>query len=556
MDFITNVLNTKSLALGKLPPGLAFDQWLRRASIVLRGKPYSTYRHEYLEQIIKDPSPDQTFLKAAQVAISTLVLLKSIYVAESLGKKSIYFFPDDSSVSDFSNDRCTPMLRNSPYLKTRVQDINNVGLKQIGDGSIYFRGLFSRGKALSVDADFVILDEVSEMKDEHRALAHDRIMHSDLQWVHALSQPNVPGHGIDAEFSATDQHYWHLVCDGCGHENCMELDFPNNLIPITNQKASKFPPGATHYRGCSRCQKKLIMKNGVWVAHQPARMRRGYHLSQLYTQIKAPGYPNYATKVMAEYNDARKSMAKMGRFQISILGFPYGGGAARVTDELLDRCEGGYSISQHETGAYMGVDQGDVLTIAVGIRSGNVFKAVYFTETESWDTLSALMERFGVHYCVIDALPNKHSAKMFAQKHRGRVSIQYFKQGAMVKKQEVFEEDKTVEVINVDRTESLDAMIDKLENGVIIMPSRSAVSSDMLSVLEDVRRHLKKLIVRYEYLEDGGVKRIYLGGANIENHYGMALNSASIAAFEFGTVSGPMVMPIFGRGRVGKTEKS
>lgn len=534
----------------RLPRGLKFHDWLRYATIILRGEPYSLKRHEYLEQIIHDPSPDQTFLKAAQVAISTLVLLKSIYVAEYLGKKAIYFFPDDASVSDFSNDRCTPMLRNSPYLRSRVKDINNVGLKQVGDGSIYFRGLFSRGKTLSVDADFVILDEVSEMKDEHRALAHDRVMHSDLQWVHALSQPNIPGHGIDYEFATTDQHYWHIKCDACGFKNCMEIDFPANLIPIPSNKSKTFPEGATHYRGCSKCLARLNMANGVWISHQPSRKRRGYHLSQLYTQISPPGFPNYASKVMAEYEDSRRSQAKMSRFTISILGYPYGGGTARVTDELLNRCEGDYGVTYSDVGAYMGVDQGDTLTISIGVRSGERLKFVWFEETEHWRRLDELMERYGVHYCVIDAMPNKHSAKQFASKYPGRVSIQYFKQGPQTKRQEVYEGECNIEVINVDRTESLDSTIDKMENGSIQFPSRSLVSGALLSVVEDVRRHLKKLIVRYEYQDNGSVRRTYIGGANIENHYGMAVNSTAIAAFEYGGNYGPMVLPVFGR--VGK----
>jgi len=169
---------------GRLEPW----DWIRYAKIMNRGVPYRTEGgHEYLEQIIRDTHPNQVFEKAAQVAISTWMLIKSLYVAEHLGMKSLYYFQDDDAVSDFSNDRCLPMLRESPYLKTRAGDISNVKLKEVGPGKLFFRGLFSRGKAKTVDADMLIFDEVSEMNSSNMQLARDRIMHSKLQWVHYLS---------------------------------------------------------------------------------------------------------------------------------------------------------------------------------------------------------------------------------------------------------------------------------------------------------------------------------------------------------------------------------
>ena len=79
-------------------------------------------------------------------------------------------------------------------------------MKQINAGSLYFRGLFSKGKAKSVDADAIFLDELDEAKKDNIQFAMDRLLHSDLQWVHALSQPSFPGEGIDERFVESDQH--------------------------------------------------------------------------------------------------------------------------------------------------------------------------------------------------------------------------------------------------------------------------------------------------------------------------------------------------------------
>jgi hypothetical protein len=513
-----------------------------------RGVPYRTEGgHEYLEQIIRDTHPNQVFEKAAQVAISTWMLIKSLYVAEHLGMKSLYYFQDDDAVSDFSNDRCLPMLRESPYLKTRAGDISNVKLKEVGPGKLFFRGLFSRGKAKTVDADMLIFDEVSEMNSSNMQLARDRIMHSKLQWVHYLSQPDIPGADIDAEFGETDQNYWHLVCPACGFkDNVLEKDFPDNFLPIPKTMKSQFRAGSKYYRACKKCGGKLDMAKGIWVPHRPSNIRRGYHLSQLYTSVLPSEFANVASWIMHEYMNALKTMAKKSRFWISILGFPYGGGAARVHDELLNQCEGAHPWEFTGKNCFMGIDQGDRLHVAIGERIGAGLFFKYFEETEDWKRLDVLMEQFNVAYCVIDAEPNKYNAKQFAHKYDGRVSIQYFTGKAIKKDTEPITSDgeAVVAVVKQDRTECIDDFIDRMEQGYIYFPDRAACSDSALATVEEVRSHLKKLVCKFVENAKGNTVRVYIKGQHVQNHYGLACNSARIAAFEFGGPCTTTVLPI------------
>lgn len=520
-------------------------EWINYCGISLRGKPYSTDKHEYLDDIIADKSPIQVFRKGAQVAISTTVLLKSLYVAEHLGKKVVYYFQSDSAVSDFSNDRCQPMLETSSYLMSRLGSTVNVQLKHIGPGAIYFRGLMTRSAAKSIDADMMVADELDEAPEANYHFAFDRLMHSDLQWAHSLSQPSIPGFGIDKQFEDTDQRFWNLVCPGCGYRNCLELNWPGNFIPVTKNKKRTFPDGATHYRGCIKCGSRLNPAVGEWIARYPNRFKRGYHLSQLFTQIKPVEYPNVATKIMQEYDAYKTSQLRLERFIISVLGFPFAGGNARVDDNLLDFCEGQSGFLYEASGSFMGVDQGDTLTIAIGQMLNGRFQLVHFEETEVWDRLDDLMQRFGVRYCVIDAMPNKHSAKSFAARHHGRVSIQYFAGKQLKTNEELFENRMVIPTVTLDRTDSLDGLIDKMEGGLIVLPDRSKCDSSHLTTINDVRRHLKNLVAKQEQSAGGIVKRVYLRGG-IENHYGMALNSACVAAFDLGICApGPMVLPVF-----------
>lgn len=521
-------------------------QWIDDANIFIKGKKYSTEKHEYLDQIIDDTHPYQVFRKGAQVGISTTMLLKSLWVADCIGRKCVYYFQDDSAVSDFSNDRCMPMIEASNYLSQRVRSTNNVGLKQVGPGSLYFRGLFTKGKVKSVDADAIYLDELDEAKPQNVVMAIDRLMHSDLQWVTSLSQPSYPGIGIDGEFADTDQHFWHIRCDGCGHWNCLDLNFPSNFIAIPSEKRKLYHEDQTHYRGCTKCQTQLRMGHGEWVPKYPGRSRRGYHLSQLFSQIKPPAFPNIASKIMAEYYDMKRSSLKLERFTVSVLGWPFSGGHARIDDKLLDWCEGEHGFSFEETDTYMGIDQGDTLSIVIGFASGQNFFLVHIEETEEWGRLDFLMKQFGVRYAVIDALPNKHSSKTFAANYPDRVSIQYFQGKELKVGQEMFQGNISVPYLTIDRTASLDATIDRFESGKIIIPNKKMLDGKSLLALEDFRRHCKNLVSKIEETSSGALKKSYLGGRT-ENHYAMALNSALIAGYEMGAAkSGPMVMPSFG----------
>jgi hypothetical protein len=104
----------------------------------------------------------------------------------------------------------------------------------------------------------------------------------------------------------------------------------------------------------------------------------------------------------------------------------------------------------------MGVDQGDTLHIEVSKMSeGGLREVVWYGTTKDFNYLDVLMERFDIHTCVIDALPNKHSAKDFASKFPGRVKIAYY-QYLKLKEQKEYKDGEEPDSIIIDFPESLD----------------------------------------------------------------------------------------------------
>jgi hypothetical protein len=500
------------------------------------GRPYTYKGFEFQQQIIEDDHPAQALQKAAQVGASEIMGIRSGYVSSHLGMTALYYLDNDKKAKAFGKLRLQRMINRSPELKALKGETFSWDHMDLGEGSIHVMGMFSEANVITMPGDYVIRDEVDRSKQDHAEFVKDRIMASTLQWDHALSQPSFPGYGINKMFTPSDQHYWHLICPACGAENCLEKEFPRNFMEIPSNRLKSYPDGATHYRGCLKCQAELDMAKGVWVAHRSGnRDVRGYHISQLYTQIEPPKQKaaNYATFVMKQYATALKRKLELRRFTISIIGDPYGGDDAKITDDVLRNCQRPYAFIRKEYGTFMGVDVGDLLHIAIGRRSGGEFHWTWFEITDKWGRLGELMHAHGVAACVIDAMPYKKSAKEFATGFRKKVWIQYFR---MVKEltvgSELYENKIPIQTVAVDRTESLDTTVDMLVGQEMLLPDMAKASPAEKAVLEDVWAHLKMLITETVEDKNGNKRRTYLD--KVENHFGMAMNSGRIAAFELG----------------------
>jgi len=532
---LTEILPMTTAMKARRGAPLKIGEWVPQAGIIVGGRPYSYEGFEFQQQIIEDDHPEQVLQKAAQIGASEIMAIRSIYVASHLGLAALYYLDNDKKAKTFSKKRIQRLINRSPELKNQIGETYSHDHMDIGEGSIQVMGMFSESNVITAPGDYVIRDEVDRSKQDHSEFVKDRIMASHLQWDHALSQPSFPGYGINKMFVPSDQHYWHLICPACGAENCLEKDFPKNFMEIPTNRLKSAPDGATHYRGCLSCQAELDMKNGRWVAHRPGRDVRGYHISQLYTQIEPPKAkaPNYATHIMRQYAAALKRRLELKRFTISIIGDPYGGDDAKITDDVLRDCERPYGFWERGAGTFMGVDVGDLLRIGINQRWGRVLQWVHFETTDKWDRLPELMRRFGVAACVIDAMPYKRSAKEFATGFRKKVWIQYFKPvKELTVGSELFENKISIQTVSVDRTESLDATVDMLVNEEMWLVAMDKASQAEKAVLEDVWAHLKMLITETVEDSNGNKRRTYLD--HVENHFGMAMNSGRIAALELG----------------------
>jgi hypothetical protein len=479
-------------------------QWAERF-ISLRGKPFYLERYPYLRDIYLNHHPHEVYRKASQVGVSTYHLVKSFYLADTRNVKIIYFFPTKGDVEDFSQDRAGGIIAGSEHLKERVGGIQKLGLRQIGDSLIYFRGLLGRVSARAVDADYIILDELDMADEEQRKFALDRVLHSELGWVSELSIPSLPGIGIDRAFERTDGRYWLVKCPGCSFEEPLEHNFPNCVIEVDGEVKLV----------CPRCKTALDISKGRWVQERPDVVgKAGYHISHLIGGIRSPGY------ILNAYNEIFGETEK-ARFYNSILGLPYSGSSTPFSMERLRSLIYEGDVQKKGVGL-MGVDVGSVIYIATGRYYDDKIVINNLRRTEEEGVLWDMMRDNNISTCVIDALPEGRLSRQFARDFPGRVYLAFFRTGGIERGVERGVSG-AVQVLKVDRTLSLDYLVASIEGDKMFFVTVGDELDIAFKHLVDLRRQRVK-----DRRGKGGEERVVYTTAG-EDHYAFALNYLNLA---------------------------
>lgn len=463
------------------PPPQTLIEWVENPPLILDGKPFSFHKHEYLRTPYEDNHPDQTWEKSTQMGCSTLAILKAIYGLRFLGFTGVlYCFPSLGHASDFSRSRIGPLIESNPGIAKWMKETDAINIKNIWNNFLFLRGMKSRGGLKTLPASFVIFDEWNEAEKpyEAMALAKERLAHSEHKWILRLSNPTLPDFAISKEFQLTDQRYWLLKCPACGRYTNMVESFPDCLVETKGEVV----------RGC-KCGGILDPAKGEWVAKCPSiKDRRGYQYSQLWSAFVSP------RSVLEEF----RTTNNLTEFYNLKIGIGHVQATHRLTrEEVLKLCGSEENASQDSGPCSCGIDQGADLHVVIGKRHpGKAGQIIHIGIYKDWQDLDVLMKRFGVVKCVCDGLPNQHSGRAFADRHKGKVYLSFYR--AHRKGRYAWNErDLTVEV---DRTESLDASHNELLHGQVILPRQC----DLMETFAD---HCHATAKKLEEDETTGSKR-------------------------------------------------
>lgn len=509
--------------VGESQKGLSFEEYCLKHIVLDDKTPYNVLGRAFMAEIVKDilSHPHITISKGAQTGFSTLFLANSFYIVDLWGANVIYYLPTDKMATRFGQTRFDPYVSRSKYLKSRLIGTDQAGLKQIGTHFFYMLGLVSKTGAISIPADEVIFDEVALINRENMDLAQDRILASKLGWQRYFSAPLFEEDGIDELYRESDMRKWVVPCLNCRRESIPEEEFPDNM---RDERAK----GGKVYLACLKCGQPLNVDKGRWVAEHPERInQRGYRVPQL--AIKEARLD----LIWDRWLKAQGKPAKIARVRRSALGIADSGNMQPINSKVLEivQAAGDYYFqdSSQEVCA-IGIDMGDQAHAAVlaplseeGFR---VLAAFHVDVEDLLELIPVWEEAYNVGALIIDAMPYKTESKRVVRALKKAVGfIQYFK--STYKETTEGEDEKEVRVIQVDRDESLDDTTDLFSSnppGALLFRPRDAKEE---KTLEEIKRHLKKL-VKEEITGPDGQKKISYK-KNTENHFGMAINSARLA---------------------------
>ena len=325
-----------------------------------KGDPISFDNHEFQIDIYEDQSQNLVVMKAAQVGMSTIEVLKNFRDAETHKMDVIYTLPTDGDVGVFVGGKVNRIIANNPHLQTLTKDKDSVEQKQVGLSMLYFRGTWTKKSAIMITADRLVHDEKDSSKQEVIADYQARLQHSKFKQIHVFSHPSVPNNGVDVEWRVSDQKEWFITCPHCQKRQVLTWNIDNPKKMSIDLERQIFI--------CKTCKGELSNDDratGQWVKKFKDRKWSGYHVSLLMN----PEIP--ASQVIEKYNEVLAGKQSMDFFYNKVLGLPYAGGGNSVLEEDIN------GIITTDKNLYqgrlvLGVDSGIKLRYVIGNKQGIV----------------------------------------------------------------------------------------------------------------------------------------------------------------------------------------
>jgi hypothetical protein len=419
--------------------------------------------------------------KAAQVGMSGYAWRWAARRAAHFGDRVIYFFPTDDDVSDFGDQRIEPSIVESAFLLAQMPQgsVRHKHLKQIGTGFLALRGTQSKSAVQSVDADALVFDEYEYLHQANLAQAERRIAGSMAAGrqprIRRFGYPSVHGAGINAKYRATDRREWHVTCPECGLEQA--LTWQENMRWRTygdeetvcrwgHDEFEDPDSVAEAWRACRDCETSLESPRGVpgpihagrWVPTNPEGRIPGF----LVTRLIVP-----RTDLEELVKNSRKTKPHdQEAFWNNDLGLPFSPAEAALTEEQILAASGFGQLQVTSTRSrnpkVAGVDVASERNLSMWIDEllpDGTTSALWMGEPLDFQEVVERIRAFGVAMTVIDSMPERRMARSVAATFPGRVVLASYDDK---NESDAFRYDPKKNLVTVNRTEALDAMMDSI----------------------------------------------------------------------------------------------
>lgn len=386
---------------------LSIHAWISEHKIKNeKGDPIDFVDHLFLFDIYRDRAQELAVMKAAQVGLSTLEVLKTLYDAKQQKMDIIYTLPTDEDVRIFVDGKVNRIIAQNPILLEYTKDKDSIELKKVGESAIYFRGTWTKKAAIMVTADRVTNDETDSSKQDVISDYQARLQHSKHKQHHTFSHPSATGTGVHVKWLLSDQKHWFITCPHCEAKQYLSWSTSDEDQMSINLETREFV--------CKACRKVLSNDNrrrGKWVKKYKDRKISGYWVSLLMCPWVSAG------EIIDKYNDPESTEEF---FFNKVLGLPYVGKGNKLTREaLMSNLTEEIITPAEDERMVIGVDTGLRLDYVMGTKKGLFYQG----DTKDYSELDKHMTTWKKAIAIVDAGGDLIGSRAFKERWKGRVYL-------------------------------------------------------------------------------------------------------------------------------------
>lgn len=427
---------------------LSIHAWIQKHNIRNeKGLPIEFKNHMFLFDIYRDMSPHQVVYKAAQIGLSVLQILKSIYIVKKKGFDAIYTMPTDNDISVFVGGKVNRIIAHNPVLQEYTKDKDSVEQKAIGDGMLYFRGSFSKRAAISVTSDLNIHDEEDFSDQVVIGDYESRLQHSQYKWDWHFGHPSTVGVGVSKYWEQSDQKHWFIKCPHCQERQFMDypasIDFERKIFI------------------CKFCGGELSdddRRNGEWVKKFKDRKYSGYWIPLL-----------IAPWISAEYIIEKSKEKTEEYFTNRVLGLPYVGSGNKVSeDDILKNVVDEDNLQKGRI--IIGCDTGLKIHYVIGNQDG-IF---YYGVAEGYADIERFLKRWSTSVAVFDQGGDLIGVRELREKYPGRVFLCHYRQDRKTMQLISWGENDEMGNVVVDRNRVMQLLIEEFKTRRITLNGKKS----------------------------------------------------------------------------------
>lgn len=339
------------------PPDMTVSEWAdayRMLSPESSAEPgrWRTDRAPYQKEIMDALADDRCYkvvvMSSAQVGKSEVILNSIGYYIDYDPAPMMYVLPTDSMAATFSKDRVSPMIRDTPTLKRKVEETksratgNTIFHKKFEGGHLTFVGANAPSQLASRPIRILFADEIDRFPDSAGAegdplqLAIKRTTTFWNRKIIEVSTPTIKGASkIEKEYEASSMEHLNVACPHCGTYQTYEWE---QLKFDHVSGTTEFTLLGYKCRHCGVIEREVLWKKQPikWIAEHPERKDvRGFHLNELASPWK------HWDEIVADFLEAKRQGKEMLKvWHNTALGLPWEeDGDLDIKDILLKRRE-------------------------------------------------------------------------------------------------------------------------------------------------------------------------------------------------------------------------